>query len=56
MIINGLRILGVLVDSQDFVPYFLDEALSHDVVHIDDLPFLGDAQIALGILSSCAIH
>jgi hypothetical protein len=30
----------------------LDEALSQDVAHIDDLLFLGDAQTALGILSS----
>jgi hypothetical protein len=32
---------------------FLDEALSHNVAHIDDLPLLGDAQVALGILFSC---
>jgi hypothetical protein len=35
----------------DFVTQFLDEVLSQDMVHIDDLPFLGDAQVALGILS-----
>jgi hypothetical protein len=27
LVINGLRILGVLVGSQDFVTHFLDEAL-----------------------------
>jgi hypothetical protein len=37
---NGLCILGVQVGSQDFATHFLDEVLSHDVVHIDDLPFL----------------
>jgi hypothetical protein len=30
----------------------LDEALFQDVVHINDLPFMGDARVALGILSS----
>jgi hypothetical protein len=35
--------------------FFLDEILFHDVAHINDL-FLGDTQIALGILSSCVIH
>ncbi len=25
-------------------------------MHIDDLPLLGDAQVALGILSSCVIR
>jgi hypothetical protein len=39
--------------SQDFAMHFLDEVLSQNVVHIDDLPLLGDAQVALGILSSC---
>jgi hypothetical protein len=39
--------------SQDFAMHFLDEALSQDVVHIDDLPFLGDIQVTLGILSLC---
>jgi hypothetical protein len=42
--------------SQDFDMHFLDVALFQDVVHIDDLPFLGDTQIVLGILSSCVIH
>jgi hypothetical protein len=28
---------------QDFVTHFLDEALSQDMVHINDLLFLGDA-------------
>jgi hypothetical protein len=35
---------------------FLDEVLSQDVAHIDDLPFMGDVQVTLGILSSCVIH
>jgi len=34
--------------------HFLDEASFQDVAHIDDLLFLGDPQISLGILSSCA--
>jgi hypothetical protein len=41
------------MDSQDFAMHFLDETLSQNVVHIDDFPLLGDAQVALGILSSC---
>jgi hypothetical protein len=36
----------------DFVTHFLDEALYQDVVHINDFRFLGDAHLALGILSS----
>jgi hypothetical protein len=47
-VIDGLRILGVSVASQDFVTHFLNEVLSQDVVHIKDLPFLGDTQITLG--------
>jgi hypothetical protein len=42
LVINGLRILGVLVGSQNFDMHFLDAALSQNVVHIDDLPLLGD--------------
>jgi hypothetical protein len=45
--------LGVPTSFQDFATHFLDENLSHDVAHIDDLSLLGDAQVALGILSSC---
>jgi hypothetical protein len=41
---------------QDFSMHFLDEALSEDVVHIDNLPFLGNIQNVLGILFSCVIH
>ncbi len=36
--------------------HFLDELLSQDVAHINDLPLLGNAQVALGILSSCVIR
>jgi hypothetical protein len=32
--------------------HFLDEVLSQNMAHIDDFPFLGDAHVALGILSS----
>jgi len=53
LVTNGLCILGMLVGSQDFATHFLDEALCQDMAHIDDLPLLGDAQVALGILSSC---
>jgi hypothetical protein len=44
------------VGFQDFATQFLDEVLSQDMVHINDLPFLGNAQVALGILSSCVTH
>jgi hypothetical protein len=33
--------------------HFLDETSFQDVAHIDDLFFLRDTQISLGILSSC---
>ncbi len=53
LVTNGLRILGVLMSFQNFVTHFLDEVLFQDVVHIDDLPFLGNAHVVLGILFSC---
>jgi hypothetical protein len=56
LVIDGLHIFGVLVGFQDFVRHFLDDVLSQDVAHIDDLPFLGDAHVALDILSSYATH
>jgi hypothetical protein len=40
LIIDGLCIMGVSMDFQDFVTHFLDEALFQDVVHINDLPLL----------------
>jgi hypothetical protein len=43
LVIDGLRILGVLVSSQNSTTHFLDEVLFQDMVHIDDLPLLGDA-------------
>jgi hypothetical protein len=42
--------------SQDFAMHFLDEILFQDVVHIDDLPLLGNVEVVLGILSSCVVH
>ncbi len=53
MVIGSLRILGVLMGSHDFAMHFLDEALFQDMVHINDLPFLGGAHVALGIFLSC---
>jgi len=44
------------MDFQDFATHFLDEALSQDMAHINDLSFLGDVWVALGILSSCLIR
>jgi hypothetical protein len=38
-----------------FCHIFLHETLSEYVTHVDDLHLLGDAQVALGILSSCVI-
>ncbi len=32
---------------------FLDETLSQNVAHINDLILLGNTQVVLGILSSC---
>ncbi len=34
---------------------FLDGVLSQNMAHIDDLPLLGDAQVVLGIFSSCVV-
>ncbi len=56
LVTNGLHILGVLMGSQNFVTHFLDEELFQDVVHINDLPFLGNTQVVLGILSSRVVH
>jgi hypothetical protein len=53
---DGLRILGVLVGSLDFATHFLDEILSQNMVHVNYLPFLGDAHVVLGILFSCVTH
>jgi hypothetical protein len=44
------------VGFQDFSTHFLDEVLFENVAHINDLPFLGDAQVDLGILSSCVTY
>jgi hypothetical protein len=41
---------------QNFSMHFLDEPLSQNVVHIDNLPFLGNIQNVLGVLSSCVVH
>jgi len=46
---------GVPMRSQDFTTHFLNEALSQNMAHIDDLPLLGDAQVVLGISSSCVV-
>ncbi len=43
LIIDGLCILGVPMGFQEFVTHFLDEVIFEDVVHIDDIPLLGDA-------------
>ncbi len=56
LVTNGLRILGVPMGFQDFATHFLDEVLCQDVAHIDDLRFLEDTQVVLGILSSCLAH
>ncbi len=49
MVINGLCILGVAMGFQKKFTHFLDEALLQDMVHINNLPFLGGAQVTLGI-------
>jgi hypothetical protein len=56
LVTYGLHIMGVSVGFQDFAMHFLDEVLFQDVAHIDHLLLLGDAQVALGILSSCIVH
>jgi len=42
LVTDGLHILGVQVGSQNFAMHFLNEDLSQDVAHINDLPFLVD--------------
>ncbi len=56
MVTNGLHIFNVPMGSQEFATHFLDGALSQDMAHINDFPFLGDAQVVLGILSSCVVR
>jgi hypothetical protein len=56
LVTNGLHILGTPMGSQDFAMHFLDKALFQYVVHINDLPLLGDTHVVLGILSSCVTH
>ncbi len=56
MVIDGLRILGVLMGSEDFATHFLDEVLSHDLTHINDLHFMGNVHVVLNILSSYVVR
>jgi len=51
LVISGLHILSVPMGFQDFSMHFLDEILSQNVAHIDDIPFLRNIQNVLGILS-----
>jgi len=44
---------GCVSGFSRLVTHFLDGVLFQDVAHIDDLPFLGNSQVTLGILSSC---
>jgi len=46
----------VPIGSQGFVTFLLDEILSQDMAHINDLLILGSAQVALGILFSFVAH
>jgi hypothetical protein len=55
LVTNGFRILAVTTGFQDFATHFLDEISYQDVAHIDNLFFLRDALVALGILPSCVI-
>jgi hypothetical protein len=43
LVTYGLWILGVPMGSQDFATHLLDEVLSQDMAHIDDLLLMGDA-------------
>jgi hypothetical protein len=56
LVIDGLCILGVLMGFQDFVTHFLNHALFHDVVHINDFFLLANTHVALGILFSCVVR
>jgi len=56
LVTYGLCILSVPVGFQNFVTHFLDEVLSQDMSHINDLLLLKDAHVALGIFSSCVVH
>jgi hypothetical protein len=53
LVINELHILDVPMGLPDFTMHFFYEALSQNMVDINDLPLLGDAQVVLGILFSC---
>ncbi len=56
MVTYGSCILGVPMGSQNFVTNFLNEVLSQNMAHINDLPLLGDTHVVLGILSLCVVH
>jgi hypothetical protein len=56
LVIDGLLILDVPMGSHDFTSHFLDEVLFQNMTDINDFPFMRDAQVALGILSSCVVH
>jgi hypothetical protein len=56
LLTNDLCILGVQMGSKDFVTYFLNEYLFQNMAHINDLPLLGNAQVALGSLFSCVVR
>jgi hypothetical protein len=55
LIKDGLWILDVLMGFSNFATRFLEEVLSQDMMHIDDLFLLGDAHVVLGILFSCVV-
>jgi hypothetical protein len=56
LVTNDFCIFSVSKAFQDFTTHFLDEALFLHMAHINDLRILRDAQVGLGILSSCVIH
>ncbi len=56
LVINGLRILGVPVGSQDFAMHFWLRFYFKMWRILMNFPLLGDAHVALGILSSCVTH
>jgi len=56
LVTYGLHILVVPMGSQNFATHFLDETLSQDMAHINDLSLLGDTRVVLDILFSCATH
>jgi len=51
-LVEGIRVLGVLLRSLSFISSFLQEALDDDFQHIDVFPKLGDVYLGFSLIVS----